>query len=109
MSDAMSMALASSVMAATEKVVHQALTGAWSEVPRTLEARRDLLNQLSASAGKGDQSWLVALQQAVAESDSAVQAMTLAAPAAATTSAPATDGGDVLHAMLRQSMLGRSG
>jgi hypothetical protein len=106
MSDAGSMVLVSRVMAATEKVVHQALNGAWNEVPRTLEARRELLNQLSASAGGGDQSWLAALQQAVAESDSALQAMVPATPAVAT-EAPAIVG-DGLHTALRQSLLGSS-
>lgn len=110
MSDAVSSALASSVMAATEKVVSQALEGAWGDVPRTLEQRRELLNQLSAQANKGDQAWLVALQQAVAESDTAVQAMASATPATVTSLPPksaVSSAGDVLHTALRQSLLGR--
>lgn len=109
MSDAVSFALASHVMAATEKVVSQALEGAWSEVPRTLAQRRELLDQLSAQADKGDQAWLVALQQAVAESDSAVQAMASTAPMPQVNAASASADDDGLHMALRQSLLGRSG
>lgn len=105
MSNTLSMALASSVMAATEKVVSQALEGAWNEVPRTLEQRRELLNQLSAQAGTAEHAWLQALQQAVAESDSAVEAM---APTA--TPAQTATHEDTLHAALRQSLIqARSG
>jgi hypothetical protein len=107
MSDAVSFALASSVMAATEKVVSQALEGAWSEVPRTLEQRRELLSQLSAQAGTAEHAWLQALQQAVAESDSAVEAM---APAAAlSVQAQAQSADDMLHTALRQSLINARG
>ena len=101
MSDSMSFALASSVMAATEKVVRQALEGAWSDVPCTLEHRREVLDQLSAKVDAGDRAWLTALRQAVAESDTAVQAMT---PKPAVAAAPAATG-DALHTALRQSLI----
>lgn len=101
----MSSILASRVMAATDKVVSQAMDGAWSEVPRTLEQRRALLDQLSAQATPGDQAWLMALQQAVAESDSALQAMA-AQPAPVPTTAEAPQG-DVLHLALRRSLLSK--
>jgi DNA-binding GntR family transcriptional regulator len=97
--------LASSVLAATEKVVAQALEGAWSEVPRTLAARRELLNQLAAQAAPADQAWLAALQQAVAESEQALQAM--APPAAPAASSHDSAGTDALHLALRQGLLGK--
>jgi len=56
-------------MAATHKLVQQAMSGQWQEVPKTVEQRRLLLDQLSASATPQDQQWLSALQQAMAESD----------------------------------------
>ena len=105
MSNSISSALASSVMAATETVVAQALEGAWSEVPRTLEARRELLNQLSAQAAPGDQAWLAALQQAVAESELALQSMVPAASPA--TSSHEGANADALHMALRQGLLGK--
>ncbi len=105
MSDALAVALASRVMAATEKVVSQAMDGAWSEVPRTLEQRRALLDELSAQATPADQAWLMALQQAVAESDSAVQSM-VAQPAPAATGSESPQG-DSLHLALRRSLLSK--
>jgi hypothetical protein len=82
------------------------MDGAWSEVPRTLEQRRALLDQLSAQASPGDMACLTALRQAIAESDSAVQAM---APAATSTQPqPESNAAeDALHVALRQSLLSR--
>jgi hypothetical protein len=71
----MSMNVADSVLAATHKLVQQAMTGQWHEVPKTVEERRVLLDRLSASASPADQSWLSALRQAMAESDAAVAKM----------------------------------
>lgn len=74
--------IADSVLAATHKLVQQAMTGQWQDVPKTVQERRELLNNLSASASPQDRQWLGALQQAMAESDAAVAQMTAAAPAA---------------------------
>ena len=68
----MSATIADGVLAATHKLVQQAMTGQWQEVPRTVEERRVLLERLSASASPADHSWLSALKQAMAESDAAV-------------------------------------
>lgn len=70
--------IADGVMAATYKLVQQAMTGQWQDVPRTIEERRVLLDQLSASATPQDQQWLSALKQAMAESDAAVAKMSAA-------------------------------
>lgn len=67
--------IADGVMAATHKLVQQAMQGQWNEVPRTVEQRRELLNQLTASASPSDQQWLSALKQAMTESDAAVAKM----------------------------------
>lgn len=67
--------IADGVMAATHKLVHQAMTGQWQEVPKTVEERRVLLDQLSATARPQDQLWLSALKQAMAESDAVVEQM----------------------------------
>jgi hypothetical protein len=75
---------ADSVLAATQKLVQQAMTGQWQDVPKTVQERRELLNNLSASASPQDRQWLGALQQAMAESDAAVAQMAAAAPAAQT-------------------------
>jgi hypothetical protein len=64
--------IADGVMAATHKLVQQAMCGQWQEVPKTVEQRRVLLEQLTATASPQDQQWLAALQQAMAESDAAV-------------------------------------
>ena len=64
--------IADGVMAATHKLVQQAMRGQWQEVPKTVEQRRVLLEQLTASASPQDQQWLAALQQAMAESDAVV-------------------------------------
>lgn len=76
-------------MAATHKLVQQAMHGQWQEVPRTVEQRRELLNQLLTSASSRDQPWLGALQQAMAESDAAVAAMAAQSPAPVTGPLPA--------------------
>ena len=75
---------ADGVLAATHKLVQQAMTGQWQDVPKTVQERRELLNSLSASASPQDRQWLGALQQAMAESDAAVAQMAAAAPAAQT-------------------------
>lgn len=74
--------IADSVLAATHKLVQQAMTGQWQDVPKTVQERRELLNNLSASASPQDRQWLGALQQAMAESDAAVAQMAATAPAA---------------------------
>lgn len=71
----MSFTIADGVLAATHKLVHQAMTGQWQEVPKTVEERRVLLDRLSSSATAQDQQWLSALQSAMAESDAAVAKM----------------------------------
>ena len=71
----MSAPIADGVMAATHKLVQQAMTGQWQEVPKTIQERRDLLARLSSSAGPKDQEWLSALRQAMTESDAAVSQM----------------------------------
>ncbi|MBL8266929.1 hypothetical protein [Steroidobacter sp.] len=68
----MSSPIADGVLAATHKLVQQAMTGQWQEMPKTVQERRELLNNLSASASPQDRQWLGALQQAMAESDAAV-------------------------------------
>jgi hypothetical protein len=72
--------IADGVMAATHKLVQQAMTGQWQDVPRTVEERRLLLDQLSASAQPQDQQWLNALRQAMAESDAVVAQIRKDAP-----------------------------
>lgn len=68
----MSSTIADGVLAATHKLVQQAMTGQWQDVPKTVQERRELLNNLSASASPQDRQWLGALQQAMAESDATV-------------------------------------
>jgi hypothetical protein len=68
----MSSPIADGVMAATHKLVQQAMSGQWNEVPKTIHERRELLNKLSASASPQDFQWLSALRQAMAESDAVV-------------------------------------
>ena len=80
----MSSTIADGVLAATHKLVQQAMTGQWQDVPKTVQERRELLDNLSASASPQDRQWLGALQQAMAESDAAVAQMAAAAPAAQT-------------------------
>jgi hypothetical protein len=71
----MSAPIADGVMAATHKLVQQAMTGQWQEVPKTIQERRDLLARLSSTARPQDQAWLSALRQAMTESDAAVAQM----------------------------------
>ena len=68
--------IADGVMAATHKLVQQAMTGQWQEVPKTIQERRDLLARISSTARPQDQQWLSALRQAMTESDAAVAQMT---------------------------------
>lgn len=105
------------VMAATHRLVQHAMAGRWEEVPKTVQERRELLNDLSASASPQDQQWLGALQQAMAESDDAVARMAAVSPVkgvdAASTSNQGTAAGtddvsgsavvDNLMEMLQQS------
>jgi hypothetical protein len=71
--------IADGVMAATHKLVQQAMTGQWQEVPKTIQERRDLLAHISSTARPQDQQWLTALRQAMTESDAAVAQMAQAA------------------------------
>jgi hypothetical protein len=71
----MSAPIADSIMAATHKLVQQAMTGQWQEVPKTIQERRDLLARISSTARPQDQAWLSALRQAMTESDAAVARM----------------------------------
>jgi hypothetical protein len=82
--------IADGVLAATHRLVQQAMSGQWQEVPKTVEERRVLLDKLSASASPSDQQWLGALKQAMAESDAAVAKMSAVDGIAAPMAAPAT-------------------
>jgi len=84
----MTSAVAESVMAATHKLVQQAMHGEWQEVPKTVEQRRVLLQRLTATASPRDRQWLSALQQAMAESDAAVAKMAAVVPFDGTVSGP---------------------
>jgi hypothetical protein len=75
--------IADGVMAATHKLVQQAMTGQWQEVPKTIQERRDLLARLSSIAQPQDQQWLNALRQAMSESDAAVAQIAQSASTAA--------------------------
>jgi hypothetical protein len=107
----MSGSIADGVMAATHKLVQQAMTGQWQEVPKTVEERRALLDRLASTARPQDQHWLSALKQAMSESDAAVAKMASAAnvvaPAARQSAAPSTESPDAVSAML--DMLGKGG
>jgi hypothetical protein len=85
--------IADGVMAATHKLVQQAMTGQWQEVPKTIQERRDLLARLSSTAQPHDQQWLNALRQAMTESDAAVAQMAQSAnaPVAPATATESTD------------------
>ena len=72
--------IADGVLAATQKLVQQAMTGQWQDIPKTVEERRALMDQLAASARPQDHQWLFALKQAMAESDAAVELMRKAVP-----------------------------
>jgi hypothetical protein len=71
--------IADGVMAATHKLVQQAMKGQWQEVPKTIQERRDLLARISSTARPQDQAWLSALRQAMTESDAAVAQIAAAA------------------------------
>lgn len=86
--------IADSVLAATHKLVQQAMTGQWQEVPRTVAERRVLLDKLSASAAPQDQEWLSALKQAMAESDAVVARMAPPAEASAPAAVAPTEKSD---------------
>jgi hypothetical protein len=75
----MSAPIADGVMAATHKLVQQAMNGQWQEVPKTIQERRDLLARISSTARPQDQAWLSALRQAMTESDAAVAKIAAAA------------------------------
>ena len=85
----MSAPIADGVMAATHKLVQQAMTGQWQDVPKTIQERRELLDKISSSARPQDQQWLSALRQAMTESDAAVASI---AAAAGSTAGPASAG-----------------
>ncbi|HEY3395085.1 MAG TPA: hypothetical protein VGK58_20440 [Lacipirellulaceae bacterium] len=68
--------IADGVLAATHRLVQQAMSGQWQDVPKTVEERRALLDKLSAGASPQDQQWLSALKQAMAESDAVVASLT---------------------------------
>lgn len=87
--------IADGVMAATHKLVQQAMTGQWQEVPKTVQERRDLLAHISSTARPQDQQWLNALRQAMTESDAAVAQMASAAGAAVSAVGPASAGQSV--------------
>jgi vacuolar-type H+-ATPase subunit H len=104
----MSAPIADGVMAATYKLVQQAMSGQWQEVPKTIQERRDLLDKISSSARPQDQEWLSALRQAMNESDAAVAkiAATAASPAMSSASAE-QQGTDAVTAVM--DMLGKGG
>ena len=102
----MSAPIADSVMAATYKLVQQAMTGQWQEVPKTIQERRDLLDQISSSARPQDQEWLSALRQAMNESDAAVAQIAAASGPLPSPPPQAREGNDVAVLM---DMLGKGG
>ena len=103
--------IADGVLAATHRLVQQAMSGQWQEVPKTVEERRVLLDKLTAGASPQDQQWLAALKQAMAESDAVVASMTPAQHSAVTqvgaapTEADRTAQVDSLMDMIRGSKL----
>ena len=108
----MSAPIADGVMAATHKLVQQAMTGQWQEVPKTIQERRELLDKISSSARPQDQQWLKALRQAMNESDAAVAkiAATAATPAAGVGSASAEQSVPTTDAVSTvMDMLGKGG
>ena len=82
--------IADGVLAATHRLVQQAMSGQWQDVPKTVEERRVLLDKLSAGASPQDQQWLSALQQAMAESDAVVASLSPQATPAVVAAAPTT-------------------
>jgi hypothetical protein len=107
----MSTPIADSVMAATYKLVQQAMTGQWQEVPKTIQERRDLLDQISSSARPQDREWLSALRQAMSESDAAVAKMASAAVAGPLPNPPpqAAEGKEADAVSTVMDMLGKGG
>jgi hypothetical protein len=104
----MSGPIADSVMAATYKLVQQAMSGQWQEVPKTIQERRDLLDRLASTARPQDQQWLGALRQAMTESDAAVACMAEAAsPVGRASARQSTDTADAVSSVL--DMLGKRG
>jgi len=105
----MTSAVAESVMAATHKLVQQAMQGEWQEVPKTVEQRRMLLERLTANASSRDRQWLSALQQAMAESDAAVAKMAAVDPFEKVTTGPQPAGQptDQVDCMLELLKAGR--
>lgn len=100
--------VADSIMAATHKLVQQAMSGQWHEVPKTVEERRVLLDRLAASAAPQDQQWLSALRQAMAESDAAVQKMAASASiVTAVETAPGQAQTDVVSSVMDMITKGR--
>jgi len=91
----MSSVIADSVLAATHKLVNQAMHGQWQDVPKTVEERRVLLDRLTASASSADVQWLTALRQAMAESDAAVASIAAANPSASSTLSSAASASSV--------------
>jgi hypothetical protein len=87
--------IADGVMAVTHKLVQQAMTGQWQEVPKTIQERRDLLARISSTASPQDQQWLSALRQAMTESDAAVAHMARSANAPPVPVGPASAGQSV--------------
>src|ERR687898_2864051 len=84
--------IADGVMAATHKLVQQAMTGQWQEVPKTIQERQELLARISSTARPQDQAWLTALRQAMTESDAAVAQIASAAGASVSAVGPASGG-----------------
>jgi hypothetical protein len=104
--------IADGVMAATHKLVQQAMTGQWQEVPKTIQERRELLARISSTARPQDHQWLSALHQAMTESDAAVAKMAEAAKVAPVGPASAGQSGvteptDAVATMM--DMLGKGG
>ena len=102
----MSAPIADGVMAATYKLVQQAMSGQWQEVPKTIQERRDLLDQLASSARPQDQEWLSALRQALNESDAAVKKMV---EVAGPLPNPASQAGQSNDVAVIMDMLGKGG
>jgi hypothetical protein len=106
----MSAPIADSIMAATHKLVQQAMTGQWQEVPKTIQERRDLLAHISSTARPQDQQWLSALRQAMTESDAAVTQMAEvaavpASPVGPPSAGPSAESTDQVAAVM--DMLGK--
>jgi hypothetical protein len=88
--------IADGVMAATHKLVQQAMTGQWQEVPKTIQERQELLARISSSARPQDQAWLNALRQAMTESDAAIAQIASTAGASVGAVGPASAGQSVV-------------